>query len=193
MIDLPPPGYQQTIEALAQCGVPGENIVITYEDVLQSDEVRISSLGEVNEQKLRCVRAAVHPFYVLTIEDKAQQAAFYDQQARDDRPMQKAAAREWLLSRQLLDRVPSYNPANGIRPFVEELERGCGIERGTALEPVGTRSLTIRRELLSAEKFQESAGSVQCLMQMFSASDAGEHGVSFVFIGNEAFSESNED
>ncbi|MFV0625140.1 hypothetical protein ACBY01_14170 [Sphingomonas sp. ac-8] len=102
MIQLPPPGYQQTIEAIAQCGVPRENIAITYEDELRSDEVRISDIGETTGRKLACLKTAVHPFYILTLENEAQQSAFIAQGRRIAQPIQRVTG---VPSQKLLDRL----------------------------------------------------------------------------------------
>ena len=97
-----PPGYQETIDAVAQCGVPRGNVVVSYEDELQSDEVRISDVGEMTDQKLTCLTTAVHPFYILTLQNKAQRSAFVAKWRIDDRLTQHATAKP---SQQLLNRM----------------------------------------------------------------------------------------
>lgn len=70
-----PPSYDQTRAAVEACGVPPGNIRIAYEDLFQSDVVWISDLGHVGDAKLECLSQAVHPDYILLIEDAGQKAA----------------------------------------------------------------------------------------------------------------------
>lgn len=189
MIDLPPPSYAQTIEAIAKCDIPRANIRIKYEDYLQSDEVTISDLGQVTDGKFRCLRAAVHPFYILTLQNGAQQAAFYDLSERDDRPRQLAQAREWARKRGMLDRVPTFDPERGITEFSAALDTVCGFTRGSALQAKGASWVTVRPDFISKNDFEKSSNALECLMQMFAASNAPENGIKFGFIGNEAYTE----
>jgi len=188
MIDLPPPSYEQTIEAITHCDIPRANIHIKYQDYLQSDEVTISDLGPVTDAKLRCLKGAVHPFYILTIENPAQQAAFYEFSEREDRPKRKAEAREWLQSKRLLNRVPTYDPKRGLPDFAVSLEAACGLKPGSVLMADGDW-LTVRPNALSAKSFEKSSETLACVTRMFAASDASEKGVKFGFIGNEAVAE----
>lgn len=189
MIDLPPPTYEQTVAAIVKCDIPRANIRIAYEGELQSDEITITHLGQVTDAKLHCLKVAVHPFYLLTIADQEQQAAFYDFSQREDRPRQKADAMEWLRQKGLLDRLPRFDPNERLEQFAERLENACGIDRGKALMTLGPLSLTVRPDILQTSDFEKSGEDIYCLTQMFAASSADEHGVSFGFIGNEAYAE----
>jgi hypothetical protein len=138
VIDLPPPNYQQTVEALVRCEVPRANIKIVYQDYLQSDEVSISDLGEVTDQKLRCVKTAVHSFYILMLENQAQQVTFYEFSEREDRPRWKAEALETLRSRGLIGRLPNFDPTLGVQAFGEALEGACGLHPRSAIRATET-------------------------------------------------------
>ena len=194
MIDLPPPTYQQTIESIAQCGIPRVGIKIAYQDDLQSDEVTIDDLGAVSDEKLRCLKNAVHPFYILTLTNGAQQVAFYEFSRREDRPKRKAEAREWARSKGLLNRVPSFDRERGLKAFAAATEETCGIKQGSALMLAGESALTFQPNFLWGTNFKKSAEELQCLSQIFEASDAYEHGISFniVFIHNQVVAEPEE-
>jgi len=189
MIDLPPPSYEQTIVSIVQCGVPRANIRIEYADYLQSDEITIADLGGVTDQKFGCLKASVHPFYVLTLVNVDQRAAFYRYSEREDRPKARAAARTWARSRGLSDRVPMFDPKLGIRKFAAALESVCGLRRGRALTTMGGTFLTVLSDFFSMKPFERSTRSLECITQMFAASNAPENGVQFGFIGNEAIAE----
>lgn len=189
MIDVPPPSYEQTIAAIAKCDIPRSNISIKYEEYLQSDEVTISDLGKMDDAKLRCLKAAVHPFYILTLSEPIQQRAFYDFSQREDRPVEKAAALEWLRARNLMDKVPNHIRGESLESFAERLEAACGLKAGSALEIYAGEFLTMKREVILASDFSKLGKLTECLMTMFAASDASEHGVKFVFVGNEAVAE----
>jgi hypothetical protein len=186
MIDLPSPSYEQTIAAIGACEIPVANVRITYEDELQSDVVTISDLGEVGEQKFRCLRQAVHPFYILMIENTDQQAAFYEFDRREARPIQKAQAVEFLRARGLLDRVPSFDSDEGVAGFARALEASCDVPVGSALTSLDSDTLTFRLDFVQRLTTAEAFDTPGCLMRMFTASDAEDHGIRLVFVGNEA-------
>lgn len=188
MIDLPPPNYEQTIEAIVRCEIPRGSVRMAYANYLQSDEVTITDLGTVTEDKLRCLKGAVHPFYILTIEDMAQRAAFYEFSEREDRPKQKSDALDWLRAKGLLDRLPVFDSGQSIEDFAVAVELACGLEAGSALMVFDKSWVTVRPDALSIEKFENSARDLECLTNMMAASDAHENGVRFGFIGNAAAS-----
>ena len=193
MIDLPPPpNYEQTIEAIEQCDIPRANIKIAYEDYLQSDEITITDIGEITDAKLRCLKGAVHPFYILSLLDESQRSAFYAFAEREDRPKSKAEAREWLRVNGLLDRLPAYDPSRGLVKFAAEVERACDLDEGSALIPHGASFLTIQPKFLLGADFEKTAKALQCLTRMVTASDADQHGVRLGFIGNEAVRKNDE-
>jgi hypothetical protein len=189
VIDLPPPSYEQTIEAIHQCGVQRANIRIAYEDYLQSDEVTISDIGVVTDDKLRCVRKAVHPFYILTLAKSEQQSAFHELAQKDDRPVHQQQAREWVRLRGWSARIPAFSEAEGIEAFARALEGACELKAGSAIIVRGSNALTVRPDFFSGSSFEQSGKAIECLMQMFAASNADEHGVRLGFTGNEAIAE----
>ena len=189
MIPMPPPSYEQIMEAIVDCGVPAANIRISYEDELQSDVVSISNLGGSDEARFRCLRQAVHPFYVLEIADENQRIAFHSFSEREDRPRWRAEAIEWLRERGLLDRVPQSDPVRGVEEFARELEAACSIPEETALETVGSFSLTFRRDFLERGFGGDTHVECTCLSRMFSASNAAEHDVHLVIVGHMAMPE----
>ncbi len=189
MIDLPPPTYEQTIEAVVRCDIPRANIAIKYEDYLQSDEVSISDLGLLSDDKLRCLKAAVHPFYILTIANQAQQAAFFEFSRREDRPREKVDATDWLRQKGLLSRLPTFEPGDDLQQFAGRLETACGLERGKGLIVLDPQTLTTAPGIVQTSDFERSGERLYCLVQMFAATDATERGIRFVFIGNEASAE----
>ncbi|MGV7121736.1 hypothetical protein [Sphingopyxis sp. 550A] len=185
MIDLPPPpSYEQTIQAVVQCGIPPDNIRVEYIDEFQSDMVYISDLGEVSESKLKCLKSAVHPFYTLEIEKEEQRAAFYEFSWREDRPKEKADATQWLLSKDFLHLLPAFDPQQDLDRFIEALETACGLNSGGALMVWSASEVAVRPDFIQGTDFDALTEKLACLRNMFVASDAEEHGVHFVFIGN---------
>ena len=176
--------YQQTVEAIAKCNILRANVRIRYEDDLQSDEVTISDLGQVSDEKLRCLKAAVHPFYILTITDQKQQAAFYDYSRRADRPGEKAGALEWVRAKGLIAKLPAYDGEQKLTDFAEELEAACGLELGSALTVIG-QFLNVHPKFVRSHSVNTLAAPLECLMNLYYASDATEYGVKLGFIGSE--------
>ena len=189
MIPLPPPSYEQTIEAIASCGVPAANIRISYEDELQSDVITVSDLGGTDEERFRCLREAVHPFYILAIEAADQQIAFFSFADREDRRQARAEAIEWLRAQGMLNRVPQHDPAKGIEEFARALEAACSLPTESALEAFNPFILTFRQDFLERGLKTGSHDGFSCLSRMMAASNADEHDIRLAFIGNEAVSE----
>lgn len=187
MIDLPPPSYEQTIEAIVRCEIPRGGARVAYADYLQSDEVTIPDLGKVTDDKLRCLKGAIHPFYILTIEDMAQRAAFYEFSEREDSPKQKADALDWLRAKGLLGRLPLFNSGQNLDAFAVAVELACGLEAKSSLMVVDKSWITIKPEASSIETFEKSALNLECLMNMIAASNARENGIRFGFVGNEQY------
>ncbi len=189
MIPALPPTHEQTIAAISACGVSAANIRVAYEDELQSDVVTISDLEGTGEERLRCVRRAIHPSYILQIEDMAQRSAYYSLTDREDRQEAKAEAIAWLQSMEMLDRVPPFDPARGLEIFARALEAACGLPPGSAREVFDDDSiLTFRRgffEGLTDDRYEE----LTCLSRMIAASNADEYDIRLVLIGNEVRSE----
>lgn len=186
MIDLPPPTYAQQTELLVHCEIPRANIRIAYEDYLQSDEITISSLGAITDEKLRCLKVALHPAYILTIKDEVQQSAFSKLSRLIDRPDEIAGALKWLRSKGFEGQVPSFDAEKGLDAFAHEVEDACGFKRGSAFMENGGSMLAVRRDFMPEGDFEQISDAIGCLMSMFSASNAVESGISLGFIGNAA-------
>jgi hypothetical protein len=189
VIPLPPPSYEQTIEAVTACGIARADIVIRYEDVLQSDVVIIADLGGADEKRFHCLRKAIHPFYILEIEQIEQRSAYYAFSEREDHKQARIEALVWLRQNDLLDSVPKYDPALGLAPFARGLEQACSLPVGEALEVAGANYLTFKRDFLRRELEDNSGDWFTCLQHFLAASNAYEHGIRLVFIGNEAIPE----
>lgn len=189
MIDLPPPSYEQTIEAIVECDIPRGNVRVAYADYLQSDEVTITDLRPITDKKLRCLKDAVYPFYILSIEDASQHRAFSEFSRREDRPKEKSEALDWLRTKGMLSRLPAFDSGQSLADFAIAVELACDLESGTALMATGKSWIAVRPDAFSVDTFEKSALDLECLTKMFAASDAYEGGVSFGFIGSEAVSE----
>jgi hypothetical protein len=186
-IALPPPSYEQTIEALATCGVKASNVVISYADELQSDVVVIRDLGGTEEARLGCVRRAVHPFYLIEVAATDQRSAYLAYDSRESSREFRAQALGRLNSKGMLSRVPHYNPGKELAEFARAVEAACSVTPETALEAAGPTFLTFRRSYLEhlVAAVDAGDGSFDCIMDMVAASDAEERGASFGLVGNE--------
>jgi len=188
-IPLPPPTYEQTVEAIAACGVRASTVRISYEDDLQSDVVTIADLGGVDESRLACVRRAVHPFYIVEIQNEEQRRAFYAVTDREARRGGRTEAIEWLRANGMLEQVPRFEPERGMVSFARSLEVACGLPPESALEALDESSLTFRPEFLQRNLAASAYDGTACLLRMIAASNADEYDIRLVMIGNEAFSE----
>jgi hypothetical protein len=189
-IRIPAPTHEQTLEAIAACGVPAANVRITYEEELQSDLVRISDLGGADEARFRCLKHSVHPVYLVDVSAAPQSGAYTAFADREDQRQAKAEAIAWLGARGKLGKVPRFDPAAGPDKFARDVEAACLVREGSALETVGRTALAYRRSFFEETMESDPDDQFACLFQMVVASDADKHDVSLMFIGSEAQTES---
>lgn len=189
---MPPPGHDQTIAAVAACGVPATNVRIAYVDELQSDVVTISAPTGTDESRLRCVKEAVHPFYFVHFDDEATDAAYQRLVMAEATRWAIAEARRRLRARGLLEGMPRYRAGKrNLAKFVRDVEAHCSVKRGSAIEILSPTSVTLRvefmRSMLSSEN-PSHGERLTCLMNVLTVSGLAEGGVNFGFVGNEAAS-----
>jgi hypothetical protein len=185
-IPLPPPNYEQTIQAIESCGIATGKILIKYQDYLQSDEVTLSDIGKITSAKLRCLRTAVHPFYILTLARAEQRDAFDELYRTDRRPEELRKAKQWAGARGKTAQIPVFDKAGGVTVFARALERSCDLKEGSVFVDEGNRFLALNRGYAAGLNFDEGVKIFECVMQMFTASNAEENGIRFGFVGYEA-------
>jgi hypothetical protein len=193
--EIDPEILEQLAGAVERCGVPRSEFEISYEDYLQSEEIRVlsSSLNDIQIESLRKIeRAAPYPI-VTFLSDKT---AKRDRELSDDRHREES--REWFRQRGLIDRLPIYDPEKEEpMQFARRLEEFCGIKPGSVFEmneqlQVITPKLEwIGKSLRNGWVWQKIYGArhnrqFECLMRAMSATNAADHGLRFGFIGNQA-------
>ena len=171
---------------LARCGVEPKLVSVRYESVMQDYAVTISeSVLHLTDAQLACVaQFAVSTGRWIGFAD-AMLAQRYGPlyEAATSRDAREAAA-NWLSARSLLAGLPVFDPARqSLAAFAQDLERHCGVERGSVLVVLDDKLLTVRPGSLKPSMIVDDA--VSCLMNAVTASNLEEHGVSFGFIGNE--------
>jgi hypothetical protein len=169
--------------------VPAIDAQITYEDLLQSEQILVKSKSLTDEQ-LHCLSGleGSSPYPIVILENAELTRRSYHLQHQQER----VDAKEWLRARNLLASLPSYNPAaETVSQFARRLEAFCGIEPGSMLTTHELGMLTIKPEWTEQSLMSPSKGDQDkfwCLMNAMSASNLEEQGVRFGFIGNEAYS-----
>lgn len=179
------PTYEQTRAAIAACGVPAAEVRIAYEEQLQSDLVAITDLGGSDEARFRCLREAVHPYYVLDVYSAPQRDSYLAFAAREYRREARAQALVWLGAKGKLAAVPHYDPGKGLERFARALEAACSIREGSVLDAFQPSGLTFRRSFVE-QLHLDTSDRFDCLIHMIAASDAGRHNVHLALVGNEA-------
>lgn len=189
-IPMPPPGHEQTIAAVAACGVPATSVRIAYVDELRSDVVTISAPAGTDEARLRCVKEAVHPFYFVHFDEEATDAAYQRLVMAEATRWAIVEARRRLRARGLLKGMPRYLAGKGrLTKFVRDVEAHCSVKRGSAIEILSPTSVTLRVKFMEStlSSANPSHGErLTCLMNVLAVSGLAEGGVNFGFVGNEA-------
>lgn len=189
-IPMPPPGHEQTIAAVAACGVPATSVRIGYVDELQSDVVTIKAPKGTGEPRLRCIQQAVHPFYFVHFDDEATDAAYQRLVMAEATRWAVIEARRRLQARGLLKGMPRYQAGKvRLAKFVRDVEAHCSVKRGSAIEILNPTAVTLRvkfmQSMLSSANPSHS-DRLTCLMNVLAVSGLAEGGVNFGFVGNEA-------
>jgi hypothetical protein len=189
-VAMPPPSYEQTLDAAAACGVQAAKIRISYEQELQSDVVSVGDLGGDEDARVRCLAEAVHPFYLLDFKNPASNATYWTLFMERGRREARLQGRRWLKERGLLRGMPLYRSGEiPLTRFVRDVESHCSVEPGRAIEILTPTSVTIRipfmRSIL-AKGDGRRGDRLTCLMNVLAVSDLAEGGVHFGFVGNEA-------
>jgi hypothetical protein len=189
-LPMPPPGHEQTVAAVAACGVPAASVRIAYADELHSDVVTISASVSTDEARLRCVKQAVHPNYFVSFDDEVADGAYQRLVMAEATRWAVVEARRRLRARGLLQGMPRYRPGKGrLAQFVRDVEAHCSVKRGSAVEILSPTSVTLRVKFMQSmlSSANPSHGDrLTCLMNVLTASNLAEGGVDFVFFGNEA-------
>jgi hypothetical protein len=184
----------QLAAAVERCGIAPDQFEISYEDYLQSDEIRILS-STLNDEQIDALQSieGTPPFPIVTFLSRD----VLDRSSLMSRERHRRESREWLRQRGLLDRLPLFYP-NKEQPmqFARRLEEFCGIEPGAVFEMNEQLNIitpkrdwigqTLRRgwlwRKLHGARHKEE---FELLIRAMSASNAEEHGVRLGFIGNE--------
>jgi hypothetical protein len=114
----------------------------------------------------------------------AQRGAFYEFSNRENRPRQKSEALNWLKTRRMLDRLPAFTSGQKLEDFAVAVELACDLKAGSALKASDDSWISVQPSAISIKSFEKSSRDLECLLNMFAASDAYENGVRLGFIGN---------
>jgi len=188
-----PPSHDQTIEAIARCGVPASKIQIIYEEEIQTDTVSIDELSEApSEARMTCIYRATMPFgYHVRFANADQDGLFRNWAGAEARGWARLEGRKWLQDRGLLDGVPTYSPdESDLSTFLSEVESYCSVERGSALEVVNDGFITLQAGFMqSIHGVPGPSETFTCLTNVLAASNLAEAGIRFGFIAHGAISE----
>lgn len=188
MPDLPPPlpSQEQVISALADCGLDRAGISIAYDNDVQSDVVRIKVIARATDQQFACINAATQGS-MASFEDTGQDNAYSAYVAALMRPRMIADARNQLAAAGKLKGMPIFGQFPDAASFFRAVEVHCGVKPGLAFKEVGAGEWSLLPQGSGAKDFER----LTCLIGVWMAQDEdwSARGLSFGFIGNEAFSE----
>jgi hypothetical protein len=187
VIDLPPMNYPQTIEALAQCGIPAARARISYDPELQLDVVSIDPLpAPPSDELLACVYRATAPAgYYVEFSDAEQNGAFWALALDEGRRRARLEGQQWLQDHGLLAGMPVYRAGEtDLAAFARDVEAYCSIAPGTAIEVVDAALVTLRPEFARSIADSGDGGKLTCLVNVMAASNLADGGVDFGIIAN---------
>jgi hypothetical protein len=185
----PWPDYEETVAAIVSCGVPETNIRIAFDELLQSDVVRISDVGSEDEERLSCLLRSIHPFYIVEI-DEPQQSSQYRQLAVEEGAARaRVEGERWLRERGLFEGAPRFD-ANRTRlaDYARAVEAHCGLKLGCALEILDEDTLTPSQGLM-ASIVENDGEQLNCVMHVLALSNQAKSVVAFGFVSEPARAE----
>lgn len=176
-VQAEPRSSQAVVDRVAACGVGP--VTVHYEPELQDDVLTLSPTAPVTDAQLACAdRAAPTAFFNWP---DAVQVRFEAIRHARGSALALDAARRWLSSRGLLDRVPRYQSGVDERAFARQIEALCGPGAEGALNTQSdVRSINtdwLRRE---AGRGGQPSEAIICLLHVALVAD-----YSLGFIGNE--------
>ena len=198
MREIDPTILEQLRASVQRCGIALCEFEISYEDYLQSEEIRVSS-AELSDEKIECLHRlqASPPFPIVTFVNPEVLARACELQEVEGRKRSRA----WHEHRDMLSSLPTFDPARE-KPleFAHRLEAFCGIKPGTAFEfheelsiltpKIGWIDQPLRRGWLWRKLHgKRHNDQFECLLNAMSASNAEERNIKFGFLGNEAYSD----
>jgi hypothetical protein len=199
LIELDAVDLERLTAAVEGCGIRCGEFEISYEDYLQSEEIRVlsTSLDDGQIARLQEIERA-RPFPIVTF--VSMDVCYRASQLLSAR--HKDEARAWLRQHGLLDRLPTAEKGEDPIQFARRLETFCGMKQGSALEfneqlnKVTLKMHWIGQPLRKGWIWRTLHGAkhvrqFELFSKAVSAFDATEHGIHLGFIGNEAFAETD--
>jgi hypothetical protein len=180
------PDYPETIAAIISCDVPEANVSIAYDELLQSDVVRISDVGGDDEERLRCLMRSIHPFYIVEIEEPQQNDRYRQLVLEEQAARARVEGEKWLQERGLFAGAPPFDAdTTPLADYARAVETHCGLEPGSALEILDEQTLTPRQSAL-ASLLENDGEKLTCVMHVIALSGDGERQVAFGFLSEPA-------
>ena len=166
-------------DRISRCGLG--TVTIRYEDELQSHVLTAQGAASASDQQLRCADTAAG-YYDLELPDAAQQRF---NAIRSDRTASLvfSEAKEWLIARGLLGRVPKYaKGTTNETAFTQEVEQLCG-PRATGAFRSSYGPDVLSQEWIKRELGPGNSGSdvLACLLNVTTIA-----GFDIGIVGNEA-------
>ncbi len=179
-----PPAYEQSIkQKLGECGLAVAGVSISYQGDLQGYEIVIRPEAGASPNQFSCIEAASSDEFV-TFTDKEMQQQYLIQYTEKYRPIMIDLAKQELAKRGKLVGLPSRSAFESDKLFFEAIEEHCGLSKGSAILPFGSKFAFQPPEDPSPDfsAFHEKYGCLIAAIQLIDAEGKLEIG----FVGNEA-------
>lgn len=190
---LPPERERRAYEAaaagrLANCGIRRRKVRAAYEADLQDYSITIFGSGSgLSNAALTCVaESEARSAFFTRFADPQAQARYEGLAWAAVQRRSRDLARAWLGARGRLDDLPVYDPRRQTpAAFAAAIETFCGVAPGSVFRVEGDILTAGGPEGIPALEDEQ----LGCLLYSVTASNLGEHGISFGFIGKEAVPE----
>ncbi len=177
---------QTAAQRVAACGF--KSVRSRFDGELQEDVVEVMNVASASTKQLRCAAVASLDTHYYVIFPAPVYQTYETLYWRQSRERDKADARAWLDKRDLLSRLPTYDPKRSDETaFAHTLEALCGPKAAGTLKPMHGMATfedgalgTIAKDGFTKGKLDEE--TMWCLVNAAAAS-----GYPLGFIGNEYY------
>ncbi|QIG79222.1 hypothetical protein [Stakelama tenebrarum] len=176
--------HSDVSQAIERCGVAPADYGADYVEALE-ETVFVFSSASYDADRIAClVVVSLDSDGEFYFEDATVSRLFAEEYARQSAAAAHRMARAWLAERDMLNSLPSYDPAHdSLADFAERMEAFCKLERrGTLIARDGY--LTLDLDVMQRDSASED--EMTCLVNAIFESDFGKSGGMFGFVGNEA-------
>lgn len=179
------------MNAAADCGLPAGSVTAEYVDDFQSTvfTVTVGTDGKYRAAATCLAYWNVSTGHIIDYDDQIVRGRQHVKNVEHGKRLGDMSARSWLSGAGLSEKWRPFDPAKqNINQYLRGIERLCKSKPGTLLTTsVVPGMVTFVPDTLIKRSIEADTWSFGCAFSIMALAELEKHGLSFGFIGNEAF------